>query len=313
MIGTELTILPPETVELSDTTIERVGAIYTNATTDNDLVAVWIKAHAGGSDHTVRAYERIGARFVAALRDRQVSIAEAKVEDVQVALESLGTTVTGRPASAATLGTYIAAVKSLLGFAHRVGFTRFNAAPLIKIKRAPRKLAQKIISEADVELLLRNARSARDRLMIDVAYCGGLRVSELCSLTWSQIIPRDTGEVQLAIVGKGDKERNVLLPIDIATSLMALRADAAPTERLFPITERRFNYIVKATAQRAGINPEASAHWLRHAHASHSLDNGAPISLVSQTLGHASIKTTSVYSHAKPTDSSSKYLQRHQR
>lgn len=310
MIGTELTILPPETVELSDTTIERVGTIHTNATTDRELVAVWIKAHAGGSDHTVRAYERIGARFIAALHVQDVTIATAKVDDVQAALESLGTTLNGKPASAATLGTYIAAVKSLLGFAHRVGFTRFNAAPLIKIKRAPRKLAQKIISEVDVGMLLRASRSPRDRLMLDIAYCGGLRVSELCSLTWSRIIPRDTGEVQLALVGKGDKERNVLLPADVAASLVALRGRAAPTDRVFPITERRFNYIVKATAHRAGINPEASAHWLRHAHASHSLDNGAPVSLVSQTLGHASIKTTSVYSHAKPSDSSSRYLKR---
>jgi site-specific recombinase XerD len=48
---------------------------------------------------------------------------------------------------------------------------------------------------------------------------------------------------------------------------------------VFPITERRINYIVKAAAQRAGVNPAASAHWLRHAHASHAIDEGAPITL----------------------------------
>jgi integrase/recombinase XerD len=79
---------------------------------------------------------------------------------------------------------------------------------------------------------------------------------------------------------------------------------------VFPITERRINYIVKAAAKRAGINPATSAHWLRHAHASHAIDGGAPITLVSQTLGHADLKTTSVYAHAKPNDSSSRYLKR---
>ena len=79
-------------------------------------------------------------------------------------------------------------------------------------------------------------------------------------------------------------------------------------ERVFPITERRINYIVKATAKRAGINLAVSAHWLRHAHASHAIDEGAPITLVSQTLGHADLKTTSVYAHARPNDSSSRYL-----
>jgi len=51
-------------------------------------------------------------------------------------------------------------------------------------------------------------------------------------------------------------------------------------------------------------------HWLRHAHASHAIDEGAPITLVSQTLGHADLKTTSVYAHARPNDSSSRYLKR---
>ena len=65
-----------------------------------------------------------------------------------------------------------------------------------------------------------------------------------------------------------------------------MRGGAQPEARVFPITERRINYIVKATAKRAGINPATSAHWLRHADASHAIDGGAPITLVSQTLGH---------------------------
>jgi integrase/recombinase XerD len=51
------------------------------------------------------------------------------------------------------------------------------------------------------------------------------------------------------------------------------------------VVRARINYIVKAAAKRAGINEAASAHWLRHAHASHAIDEGAPITLVSQTLG----------------------------
>lgn len=66
--------------------------------------------------------------------------------------------------------------------------------------------------------------------------------------------------------------------------------------------------IVKAAASRAGISGEVSAHWLRHAHASHSLERGAPIHLVQATLGHASVATTGRYLHARPTDSSARYL-----
>lgn len=73
---------------------------------------------------------------------------------------------------------------------------------------------------------------------------------------------------------------------------------------------RRIHAVVKATAKRANINEAMSAHWLRHAHASHAIENGAPITLVSQTLGHADLKTTSVYAHARPNESSSRYLKR---
>ena len=100
----------------------------------------------------------------------------------------------------------------------------------------------------------------------------------------------------------------MLIPSDIAKGLVALRGDAPPSARVFPISERRINQLIKAAAKRAGVNPEASAHWFRHAHASHAIDNGAPITLVSQTLGHADLKTTSVYAHARPNESSSRYL-----
>jgi integrase/recombinase XerD len=65
---------------------------------------------------------------------------------------------------------------------------------------------------------------------------------------------------------------------------------------------------VKAVVERAGLSAEVSAHWLRHGHASHSLDWGAPIHLVQQTLGYALVATTGRYLHVRPTDSSARYF-----
>jgi integrase/recombinase XerD len=65
---------------------------------------------------------------------------------------------------------------------------------------------------------------------------------------------------------------------------------------------------VKAAAERAGVDPAASTHWLRHAHASHALDAGAPVHLVRQGLGHASLATTTRYAHARPDASAGDYL-----
>ncbi|MBV8883585.1 MAG: site-specific integrase [Chroococcidiopsidaceae cyanobacterium CP_BM_RX_35] len=57
------------------------------------------------------------------------------------------------------------------------------------------------------------------------------------------------------------------------------------------------------------VAAKVSAHWLRHAHASHAMDRGAPVHLVKETLGHANVATTGRYLHARPTDSSSLYLE----
>jgi site-specific recombinase XerD len=108
----------------------------------------------------------------------------------------------------------------------------------------------------------------------------------------------------------------LLIPAAIAGPLFAGRGDSPASAPVFssvrrpgqPLTERAVNYIIKDAAERAGVNRAASVHWLRHAHASHAIDNGAPITLVSATLGHADIKTTSVYAHARPGESSGRYL-----
>jgi integrase/recombinase XerD len=316
MIGTDLKVVSPAQTEVLGPDVNRLATLHTNARTDRELLKVWLKSYADGSQHTVRAYSRVGERFIAALAAAGADLRKATVEDVQTALEAMRSKADGSPVRPATVNMYVAAVKSFLGFAHRVGFTRFNAAPLIKLKKAPRQIAQRILGELEVRDLIKHAKPGRDRLMLQVAYFGGLRVSELVSLTWSQVIRRDSGEAQLSVVGKGDKDRQVLIPAAIAGPLLASREDAPASAPVFAsvrnpghaLTERAVNYIVKDAAERAGVNPAASVHWLRHAHASHAIDNGAPITLVSATLGHADLKTTSVYAHARPGESSGRYL-----
>jgi integrase/recombinase XerD len=97
--------------------------------------------------------------------------------------------------------------------------------------------------------------------------------------------------------------------------LQALRA--APADDDGPVfgsrkgghlTARQAQRLVDAAARRAGLRAGVSPHWLRHAHATHALERGAPIHIVQATLGHASVATTGRYLHARPTDSSARYL-----
>ena len=88
-------------------------------------------------------------------------------------------------------------------------YWRRRPAKLTKLKQAPRQITQRILSEVEIATLIRAAKTDRDRLMFDLAYFGGLRASELVSLTWAQVIRRDSGEAQLSIVGKGSRGREV--------------------------------------------------------------------------------------------------------
>ena len=165
----------------------------------------------------------------------------------------------------------------------------------------------------DVRRMIRLEQNLRNRVLLLLLYGTGLRVSEACGLRW-----RDIGlladPVQLTVTGKGRRTRTIPLPRSVVGELMRLYDDRGATEPVFqscsgkPLDRSRVLLIVKDAAVRAGVNPRTTTHWLRHAHASHSLDGGAPVHLVQVTLGHASVATTSRYLHACPGKSSADYI-----
>ena len=160
--------------------------------------------------------------------------------------------------------------------------------------------------------------------MLKLFYASGARVSELAQLYWGALIERGTmgGEAygQVTLLGKGGKTRTLVLPPVMWTSLCELRTaeskhtEIRPNHPVFrsrkggPLSRQQIWRIVRQAARDAGLSQDVSPHWLRHAHASHALDHGAPTHLVKESLGHQSLTTTSKYAHARPDDSSSKYL-----
>ncbi|MGU3341727.1 tyrosine-type recombinase/integrase [Methylobacterium mesophilicum] len=124
------------------------------------------------------------------------------------------------------------------------------------------------------------------------------------------------------MLGKGDKTRVVVLSAATWKVLAALRERAGVDSLATPSADApaflvrkggaldpsAVHRVVMAAAARAGLQAEVSAHYLRHAHDSHSLDCGAPIHFVQATLGHASDATTGRYLHARPSESSARFL-----
>jgi site-specific recombinase XerD len=273
------------------------------ADTDQQLVELWVRRHE--SPNTRRNYRRQAERFLAFVNR---PLAAVRLGDMQAYLATLD----GR--APATRANAVAALKSLFSFAQETGFLRFNIGKAVKSPSVKNTLAERIMPEADMLRLIGLETKPRNRAILTLLYGGGLRISELCGLCWRDLAERQDGAGQATIYGKGGKTRAVLLSANTWRALMSLRGAAGPDEPVFRSREggaldpTQVRRIVKAAARRAGLPEAISPHWFRHAHGSHSLDRGAPIHLVQQTLGHASVATTGRYLHARPTDSSARYL-----
>jgi integrase/recombinase XerD len=276
----------------------------TNATTDEMLIDSWVASL--NSEHSRRNFRKTAERFCAAL---PAGLRMAKVEHVRNAIEAITAGL-----KAASCRQYTLRVKSLLSYGHELGYLTFNAGVPVKLRSEGNRgaaLAKRIISETEVALLVRAAKKPRNRMLIEVAYAGGLRVSEIVALNWDDIIERADKMLQLNIVGKGGVIRNVVLPIQVSDTLRSMRpAGAGIGDPVFTarhggrMSDRNVNFIVKRAAKLAGVTDRLSPHWLRHAHGSHALDNGATLAEVQTTLGHANVATTSGYLHARPDSSS---------
>lgn len=276
----------------------------TRARSDDEFVSSWLANM--NSDRTRANFRTTAERFLTILAERDLTLRTAAVEDVR---DAIATLTVGKAASSAVQLSQ--RVKSLLSYGHRLGYLLFNAGAAVRTKGGNVDRAKRIVGETEIALLIRAAPTKRDRLLIQVGYAGGLRVSELVTLTWSDAVLRGDEPVQLSVIGKGNKLRHVLLPLVVSRSLISGRGDAPSSAPLFPsrkggapLLPRAVNRMIKLAAEAAGVNPDISAHWLRHAHASHSLSRGATLAEVKDTLGHSNVATTSAYLHARPESSS---------
>jgi integrase/recombinase XerD len=283
-----------------------------------DLFLDMLAAERGAAANTLAAYRRDLDDFAAHLRGARRNVASARADDVRAYLAALA----GRGFSAASVARRLSAIRQLYRFLYAEGHRKDDPAAAIEGPRRGRPLP-KVLSIGDVDRLLAAARapaedatralSERLRAMrlvclLEVLYATGLRVSELVTLPASAA-RRD--QRVLMIRGKGGKER--IVPLNDAarramSEYLTLRREAgrsAESEYLFPsfgesghLTRQHFARDLKLLAGTAGLRADKiSPHVLRHAFASHLLQNGADLRSVQTLLGHADISTTQIYTH----------------
>jgi site-specific recombinase XerD len=274
---------------------------------DNDarLIELWLH---GRPATTQRSYRTESRRFLAHMAKPLHQVTLGDLQGYADALDAAGL-------QPATRRRILAAVKSLFSFSHRLGYLSFDTAKPLRLPPLRDTLAERIIEESSLLRMIDLEPNPRNATMIALMYGAALRVSELVGLRWRDVQARSNGQGQITVLGKGAKTRTILLSANVFSRLIVLRAGAGDDEAVFASRKGRGHLnpshvlrITKRAARRAGISRSVRNHDLRHSHATHSLERGAPISLVQTTLGHSSIATTGRYLHARPNDSSSRYL-----
>jgi integrase/recombinase XerD len=276
-----------------------------------------MSAERGAAANTLSSYERDLTDYGKFLATRGADFLDADAEAVRAYLADLE----DRGFATNSAARRLSAIRQMHRFLISEHLREDDPTGTVDGPKKPAHLP-KILSEGEVERLIETAavasrkqglgagartRALRLHALIELLYATGLRVSELIALPSSAA----RREVRfLNVRGKGGHERMVPLTdkAHAAATLLLIERRAAGLEEgpwLFPadsdsghITRQAFARDLKDLAIAAGIAPaKVSPHVLRHAFASHLLQNGADLRVVQQLLGHADISTTQIYTH----------------
>lgn len=269
------------------------------------LDAIWMEK--GLSENTLAAYRRDLNAFSRWAQDHDRQVVAATRADVESYLADL-LKAKRSPRSAARA---LSCLRGYYRYLQRNGQLLEDPTLGLDSPRLGRPLP-KTLSESDVDALLRapnleDPLGFRDRCMLELLYACGLRVSELISLTLSQL---SVNQGVVRVSGKGGKER--LVPIGeealhwIQRYLREIRPDLLgdsmsdvlfPSRRAQMMTRQTFWHRIKRHAAAAEIQTPISPHVLRHAFATHLVNHGADLRVVQLLLGHSDLSTTQIYTH----------------
>jgi len=268
----------------------------------------YLVLEAGHSANTVDSYLRDLRRFMKWAADREATepdmVGRGDLRRFIFALKDLGL-------SPATIRRQVSALRTYYGFLVGEGLVASDPSDRLETPRRGRRLPDTLsVQEVDrliAALTADQPLAWRDRALLELGYGAGLRVSELCGLTLSNLL---LNEGLVRVLGKGAKERLVPIGRSVIGAVSVYLHQIRPSldrgrsrERVLlnrrgdPLSRVGAWAIVKRCARSAGIRKRVTTHTLRHSFATHLLEGGADLRAVQEMLGHADLSTTQIYTH----------------
>ncbi|NKN30796.1 tyrosine recombinase XerC [Weissella cibaria] len=266
------------------------------------------------SEDTQKAYQSDITEFVAFLTDsgdgKPVDLTSIDQYDARVFLSMLYE----KGDVSRTIARKVSSLRAFYRFLERNAVVTTNPFAGVQLKKAgqhlPRYFYEKELNKLfDVVMADTSLLGLRNRLLLEILYGTGARVSEAAGLTLGML---DQTARVITITGKGNKTRIVPYGQYAADALASYLRDARPQllaksqvmhDKLFvnqrgqALTASGIEYILKQLAKKAGLTQMISAHMFRHTYATDMLNNGADLRTVQQLLGHSSLSTTQIYTH----------------
>lgn len=284
-----------------------------------------LRIEQGLATNTVQSYKRDLQKYVNFLKERSFSnFNEVTKSDVQAYLSQLN----DEKLATSSISRMVSALRQFHKYLVQEKIISHNPMDELKLPKKKQSLP-KSLTVAEVEQILgtpdvNTVLGLRDRAILEVLYATGLRVSELVTLTLSEL-HLELGFIQT--IGKGDKERIVPLGEEaaywvreyLATSRPTLARGRAESACLFlnfhgkGFSRQGIWKNLKLLVREAGIKKTVSPHMLRHSFATHILENGADLRIVQELLGHSDISTTQIYTHISKERMVESYRKHHPR
>lgn len=278
-------------------------------TSDDQIVRLFLATRTH-SPNTMRNYERAIERFRSFLAYQPLGkVSWKEVETYKIGLIHGIEGCAIKPLAPASVASFIAPLKSLYKWASdaNIGYFERNPTSNVKIPSIPITSKKHFLTRSEAGILLQQLyiQSFRNYLIGLALLMLGLRVSELIGIEWRDF-QKDVSEVSvwLTIRGaKGGKYREVKVPDKLWLLLVdyykcvANNREATSDWRLFPLTSRQIERIIRQASEDGGLEKKVTPHWLRHTNATMALLSGASLQQVQETLGHSHINTTQRYLH----------------